>query len=82
MISWSESTKLPVLPVMKITEYYSDVFLSIVKTYNTSDLNFLHLSRVRVTSPYGEGSGNPLQCFCLENPRDGGAWWAAVYGVA
>ena len=30
----------------------------------------------------GEGNGNPLQCSCLEDPRDGGAWWAAVYGVA
>ena len=30
----------------------------------------------------GEGNGNPLQCSCLENPRHGGAWWAAVYGVA
>ena len=30
----------------------------------------------------GEGNGNPLQCSCLENPRAGGAWWAAVYGVA
>ena len=30
----------------------------------------------------GEGNGNPLQCSCLENPRDGGAWWAAVYGLA
>ena len=30
----------------------------------------------------GEGNGNPLQCSCLENPRDGGAWWAAVCGVA
>ena len=30
----------------------------------------------------GEGNGNPIQCSCLENPRDGGAWWAAVYGVA
>ena len=30
----------------------------------------------------GEGNGNPLQCYCLENPRDGGSWWAAVYGVA
>ena len=30
----------------------------------------------------GEGNGNPLQCSCLENPRDGGAWLAAVYGVA
>ena len=30
----------------------------------------------------GEGNGNPLQCSCLENPRDGEAWWVAVYGVA
>ena len=30
----------------------------------------------------GEGNGNPLQCSCLENPRDRGAWWATVYGVA
>ena len=29
----------------------------------------------------GEGNGNPLQCSCLENPRDGGAWWAAISGV-
>ena len=33
-------------------------------------------------SVFGEGNGTPLQCSCLENPRDGGAWWAAVYGVA
>ena len=30
----------------------------------------------------GEGNGNPLQCSCLENPRDGGSWWASIYGVA
>ena len=30
----------------------------------------------------GEGNGNPLQCSCLENPRNGGAWWAAICGVA
>ena len=30
----------------------------------------------------GEGNGNPLQCSCLENPRNGATWWAAVYGVA
>ena len=30
----------------------------------------------------GEGNGNPLQCSCLENPRDGGAWWATIYEVA
>ena len=30
----------------------------------------------------GEGNSNPLQCSCLENPRDGGAWWAAISGIA
>ena len=30
----------------------------------------------------GEGNGSPLQCSCLENPSDGGAWWATIYGVA
>ena len=43
----------------------------------TERLHF-HFSR----SCTGEGNGNPLQCSCLENPRDGGAWWAAVSGVA
>ena len=33
-------------------------------------------------SCFGEGHGNPLQCSCLENPRDGGASWAVIYGVA
>ena len=42
----------------------------------TERLNF-HFS----LSCIGEGNSNPLQCSCLENPRDGGAWWAAVYGV-
>ena len=32
-------------------------------------------------SGIGGGNGNPFQCSCLENPRDGGAWWAAIYGV-
>ena len=42
----------------------------------TEWLHFLlSLSRI------GEGNGNPLQCSCLENPRDGRAWWAAVYGI-
>ena len=31
---------------------------------------------------FGEGNGNPLQYSCLENPMDGGAWWAAVHGLA
>ena len=33
-------------------------------------------------SHIGEGNGNPLQCSCLENPRERGAWWAAIYGIA
>ena len=42
---------------------------------------FLHV--FHFPTPYtGKGNGNPLQCSCLENPRDGGAWWAAVYGAA
>ena len=39
------------------------------------------LRRLSIHARIGEGNGNPLQCSCLENPRDGGAWWAAVYGV-
>ena len=44
---------------------------------STEQLHF-HFS----LSCIGEGNGNPLQCSCLENPRDWGAWWASVYGVA
>ena len=47
------------------------------KSDMTERLHF-HFSLSRI----GEGNGNPLQYSCLENPRDGGAWWAAVYGVA
>ena len=43
----------------------------------------LKLKQARHTHTHtGEGNGKPLQRSCLENPRDGGAWWAAVYGVA
>ena len=45
---------------------------------DTTEWHHFHFS----LSCIGEGNGNPLQCSCLENPRDGGAWWAAVYGVA
>ena len=40
------------------------------------------LKRLSMHACVGEGNGNPFQCSCLESPRDGGAWWAAVYGVA
>ena len=45
---------------------------------NTTERLHFHFS----LSCIGEGNGNPLQCSCLENPRDGGAWWAAIYGVS
>ena len=47
------------------------------KESDTTERLHFHFS----LSCIGEGKGNPLQCSCLENPRDGGAWWAAVYGV-
>ena len=50
--------------------------LELAQTHGTEQLHF-HFS----LSCIGEGNGNPLQCSCLENPRDGGAWWAAVHGV-
>ena len=55
--------------------YYTLVFYTIFwyKFYTI----FWHL----LYKSFGEGNGTPLQCSCLENPRDGGAWWAAVYGV-
>ena len=49
---------------------------------SSSSSMWLLQNRHSVTGSWGEGNGNPLQCFCLENPRDGKAWWAAVYGVA
>ena len=47
------------------------------KVSDTTERLHFHFS----LSCIGEGNGNPLQCSCLENPRDGGAWWAAIYGV-
>ena len=48
-----------------------------LESVTTEQLHF-HFS----LSCIGEGNGHPLQCSFLENPRDGGAWWAAIYGVA
>ena len=50
----------------------------VAKSQDTTELLHFHFS----LSCIGEGNGNPLQCSCLENPRDSGAWWASVYGVA
>ena len=48
------------------------------KESDTTERLHFHFS----LSCLGEGNGNPLQCSCLESPRDGGGWWAAVSGVA
>ena len=48
------------------------------KELDTTERLHFHFS----LSCIGEGNGNPLQCSCLEDPRDGGAWWAVVYGVS
>ena len=55
--------------------YLFNVFIHLINqmwVYGFTDIYFMHWRR----------NGNPLQCSCLENPRDGGAWWAAIYGVA
>ena len=46
------------------------------ESYTTERLHFRFSP-----SCIGEGNGNPFQCSCLENPKDGGAWWAAIYGI-
>ena len=70
--------------------YSSTLAWKIPWTEEPGRLQSLGLLRVRhdwatslslFTSCIGEGNGNPLQCSCLENPKDGGAWWAAISGV-
>ena len=50
-------------------------------TYSVSQLWINTINIIYITLIIREGNGTPLQCSCLENPRNGGAWWAAVYGV-
>jgi len=73
-----------------VNEAEIDIFLeSPCVFYEPTDVgNYLSILHIVVTSlslftfSIGGGNGNPFQCSCLENPRDGRAWWAAVYGVA
>ena len=62
---------------MAIIKIYTNNKYWLEESDTTERLHF-HFS----LSCFGEGNGNPLQCSCLENPRDGEAWWAAVSGVA
>jgi len=91
LISWLQSPFAVVLKENKAQEnnvchrlYCFPIYLS--WSIQTSDFTFHEkmgtIKDRNSMGPTGEGNGNPLQCSCLENPRDCGAWWAAVYGVA
>ena len=61
------------VPLTGMYFFFSDIYLFLCEFQQF----YCHVPRGS-----GEGDGAPLQCSCLENPMDGGAWWAAVHGVA
>ena len=80
---------LYLFPEKAMAPHSSTLAWKILWTEEPGRLQSMGLQRVRhnwatslslFTSCIGEGNGNPLQCSCLENPRDGGTWWAAVSG--
>ena len=78
-IPWREEPgRLLVHGVAKSRTRLSDFTHSLTQPIESLDLS----SRAAIYGVTKEGNGNPLQCSCLENPRDGRAWWTAVYGVA
>ena len=81
-LAWSQRRRWHPTPVLLPGKSYGwrslvDCSLWDREESDTTELLHFHFS----LSCIGEGNGNPLQCSCLENPRDGGAWWAAIYGV-
>ena len=74
--------------LLSISEFFLWKILDIWRNYSngTKDFWILFTTQIHQILTFyqtsGEGSGNPLQYSCLENPMDGGAWWAAVHGVA
>ena len=67
----------PYMATGKTIALARQTFVGKVMSLLLKRLFFLMLSSLFI----GEGNGNPLQCSCLENPRDRGAWWAAIHGV-
>ena len=67
-----------VLGVTKSWTQLSNLTFTFMKMF----LPQFHADLAPISGPCAEGDGTPLQCSCLENPMDGGAWWAAVRGVA
>ena len=78
IFSHSESCLFTLLIVSFAMQKLLSLIRSHLFTLDATERLHFHFS----LSCIGEGNGNPLQCSCLENPRDGGAWWASVYGVA
>ena len=66
------------LAVLLVFAYFTRLWFIAITKYLTKPPTKIMMTRWLV----GEGNGTPLQYSCLENPMDGGAWWAAVYGVA
>ena len=75
------SPSLPIPLPLAITSLFS-MFESVSILWIVHLLHILDSTYKQYDTVFGEGNGNPLQCSCLENPRDRGAWWAAVCGVA
>ena len=78
---WKKSYDKPRQHIKKQRHYFANKGLS-SQGYGFSCGHVERLHFHFSLSCIGGGNGNPLQCSCLENPRDGRAWWAAVYGVA
>ena len=66
--------------MLRLLEHRASLVAQTVK--NLPGMRETQVGSLGQEDPPGEGNGNPLQCSCLENPKDGGAWWAAIYGVA
>ena len=70
-------------PFLTSKEPFREVLLEVKNEENVASISYLEQLHFHFSlSCIGEGNGNPLQCSCLEKPRDGGAWWEAIYGVA
>ena len=76
----SNSLKVNTLPPLFLSTWFEAIFRRPPVWYAGTSLSGVFVFK-QIYSCTGEGNGNGLQCSCLENPRDGGAWWASVYGV-
>ena len=68
---------------ISLVSFYKLIDVQLLKKkYTTKLVSFSLCQLIKLQTLYGEGNGTPLQYSCLETPMDGGAWWAAVHGVA